>query len=483
MENQPTMTSSLLSARALRGAALVLGLFGSVAACSQSATPTGSDGSAGATMPPAPPADAADRCVYSSPFTKAEECRQYSGPGWTAASGSAECDTHSGAFTEDAACEYPSVLGACAIDAGEDTAYSIVFPGDDVSQCAQTKMGCEVFAKGTFTAGKVCEGLTGEEPPPPGGNVFEPPTSSCVDPLEGEPAGQSEGKVCTRSGIAACTEPGRRFADYSSCAPVLTQRPYWPAPPSSYETDSKDPLLSDAAYLAEVAWAKEQVEACGCVCCHSEESAPGGKPSNWYIEKGPNWIDTFNPGGLALVANWVDSTALGAYDAADNNGFSRDISGLPSTDPERMVKLFEGELARRGFTKADFADATPFGGPLYDQSLYQPSACKAGEGVKSDGQVVWSGGGARYVYVLASGSKNPGVPPNLDQPEGTIWKLDVAHIANPLKSGIAYGSTPEGSAQVVPASGAPAPLAAGSTYYLYVLADIGVPITRCLFTY
>jgi hypothetical protein len=30
--------------------------------------------------------------------------------------------------------------------------------------------------------------------------------------------------------------------------------------------------------------------------------------------------------------------------------------------------------------------------------------------------------------------------------------------------------------------GAPAALAPGQTYYLYVLADIGIPLTRCLFT-
>ncbi len=474
------MSSYPVQSRALRAAALALGLFGGLAACTQAATPSGT----GDPSPtPTPKPDTADRCVYSSPFTSAEECRQYSGKEWTAASGAAECENHTGVFEEDAACDYPSTLGVCSIDSDKDTAYSIVFPGNDAGACASTKMGCEVFAKGIFTAGKVCEGLDPDDPPPTGGNVFEPPVLACVDSLAGEPAGQSNGQVCTRSGIAACTEPGRAFADYASCSPVLTQRPYWPAPPSSYETPGDDPLLSNPDYLAEIAWAKEQVEACGCVCCHSEKSAPGGKPSNWYIEKGPNWIDSFNPSGLALVANWIDSTQLGAYQAEDNNGFSRDVSGLPSTDPARMVKLFEGELARRGYAKADFADATPFGGPLYTQSLYEPTDCKAGEGVKSDGKVIWAGGLARYVHVLAAGSANPGVPPNLDEPEGTLWKLDVSPKASPLKSGIAYGSTPAGSAQAVPAGGQPAALVSGSQYYLYVLADIGVPITRCLFTY
>ncbi|MFO0757560.1 MAG: proteinase inhibitor [Byssovorax sp.] len=477
------MRISALRPPASGAAALVLTLAASLAACSQSAAPASTTGTPDPGPAPEPSTTTGGRCVYTSPFTQAEECREYTGAGWAAGAGADDCAVRSGTFAEDGACEYPSTLGACSIDAGKDTAYTIVFPGEDSSKCASTQMGCEKFAKGTFAPGKVCEGVGPTDPPPDTGGVYQPPELTCSDPLAGEPPGQSDGKVCTRSGIAACTEPGRRFDDYASCKPVLTQRPYWPAPASSYETPKDDPILSDASYMAEIAWAKEQASACGCVCCHSAESAPNGKTSNWYIEKGPNWIDSFNPTGLALVANWIDSTQLGAYPASDNNGFSRDVSGLPSTDPARMVKLFESELARRGYTKADFADATPFGGPLYDQSLYVPSACTGGEGVKSDGSVVWSGGGARYVYVLASGAKNPGVPPNLDEPEGTIWKLDVSPVSKPLTSGIAYGSAPAGTFQAVPEKGAPEALSKGSAYYLYVLADIGIPITRCLFTY
>ena len=55
----------------------------------------------------------------------------------------------------------------------------------------------------------------------------------------------------------------------------------------------------------------------------------------------------------------------------------------------------------------DFADAAPFGGPLYSQMVYEPSACQNGEGVASDGTLVWTGGLARYVYVLAAGTQSP----------------------------------------------------------------------------
>ncbi|WP_437574238.1 proteinase inhibitor [Sorangium sp. So ce887] len=314
-----------------------------------------------------------------------------------------------------------------------------------------------------------------------GGAVFQWPEQACVDPMAGEPAGQSDGKVCTFGAISGCTEPGRLFTDYASCEPVLTQRPYWPAPPSDYKTPSDDPRLSDPQWLGELAWVTEQTEACGCVCCHSEEAAPAAGPSNWYIEAGPVWTDSFYPAGLALVAGWVSSDALGAYPADQNNGFSRDVAGLPTTDSARMVAFFEGELQRRGFTKEDFADQTPFGGPLYQQSLYAPSECAAGEGVDAAGKITWTGGDARYVYVLSADAENPGAPPNLDLPEGTLWRLDVPSSGEPVKSGIAYGEVPPDTKQGYPADGSPEELVPGTKYYLYVWADVAIPITRCLF--
>jgi hypothetical protein len=145
-----------------------------------------------------------------------------------------------------------------------------------------------------------------------------------------------------------------------------------------------------------------------------------------------------------------------------------------------MVAFLEAELARRGFERSDFAETEPFGGPLYDQLVFEPGACDEGVGVIGD-QVTWTGGGARYVYVLEVGSMSPGVPPNLDTPDGTLWRLDVSPDAEPVASGIVYGSAPAGSTQIVPAAGA-APSLNPGTYYLVVLRDVYQPITRCLFT-
>lgn len=422
-------------------------------------------------------------CVYMNPFSQAEECREYLGSAWTLENTEVDCADQDGTYTGGAGCGYDATLGSCIMNAAGDDIYRIVFPGDDEEKCASTLRGCELFAGGVFEPAAVCGGVDpnvggiGS-----GGSVFEPPTLMCVEPVEGEPPGTSDGQVCTWSMISGCTEEGRHFNEYASCDAVLTQRPYWPAEPNQDNLAPVDERLADTAYMEEVAWVKDQVEACGCICCHAASVAPQGA-SNWDSEAGPIWTDTFYPSGLAMAAGWVDSSALGAYPAAENHGFSRVRAGLPTTDEDRMIRFFEDELSRRGFTREDFADFDPFGGPIYAQTIFEPSACSDGEGVATDGKMTWKGGGARYVYVLRGGSQNPGTPPNLDLPEGTLWRVDVPPTAEPLASGIAYGAIPEGTSQKVPENGAPEGLVDGQEYYIYVLADIGIPITRCLFRY
>ncbi len=99
----------------------------------------------------------------------------------------------------------------------------------------------------------------------------------------------------------------------------------------------------------------------------------------------------------------------------------------------------------------------------------------------ADGTLTWVGGKARYVYVLDANSTSPGVPPNLDTPLGTQWRIDVPWLdGTPVESGtVRYGVVPEGLRERV----APVPLVSGRQYYLYVLQDIAIPLTRCLFTY
>jgi hypothetical protein len=439
---------------------------------------------------PVPVPTGVGRCDYTNPFGQSVECKAYTGPGWTPETAAADCAAvlpgTAGVFSAEGACGFPVELGRCAVTMPAETAYELVMSGttpENDAGCALARTGCETFARGVFTPSGPCAGGDpGPTPPsgPPQAGVFIPPYETCKPPVEGEPPGRApNGDVCTFNAISACTEPGRRFEDYASCDVVRSQRPYYPVPPRAVAPEN-DPRLSDPTYLAEMGWVTEQAAACGCTCCHSQRASTAGA-SIWSIDESPLWLDHLSDGGLALLAGLADSSVLGAYPAEENYGFGRDETGLPSTDPARMQAFLLGEWMRRGRTPADAAEIPPFGGPIYSQQVYVPEPCRAGEGVGADGTVTWTNGEARYVYVLEAGSKNPGVPPNLDLPEGTVWRVDVTPDQRAVASGFAYGDVPAGAVQRFPAEGRPAALVSGETYYLYVLFDVGLPITRCLF--
>jgi hypothetical protein len=311
--------------------------------------------------------------------------------------------------------------------------------------------------------------------------TFIPPYRSCVEPLDDKPGNGPDGKVCTNVAISGATEPGRYFPDYGSCDIVLTQRPFWSVPPAAASLPD-DPRLDDAAYLAELGWVSEQIEATGCVCCHDSKQL-GKQAGEWDIRLGPLWLDSLSDTGLALFAGLADSSSLGAYPAADNNGFERDVTGVMSTDAARMKAFMLAELARRGISEDEARAAPPFGGPIYTNRVTKPKPCAAGEGVTKDGEIVWRGGPARYVYVGSAEGDNPGVPPNLDLPDDTLLRLDVLPSQPPVASGVAYGSTPAGTFQSFPESTPAEPLTVGQTYHLTVLRDVGLPIANCTFKF
>lgn len=452
----------------------------------QEAETTAADGGEDSTPDIAAPPPALAICEYTNPFSQGLECKEYTGAGWTLESATTDCGAvllgTAGELSADASCDFESELGRCNVDGPDDTGYVLVSAGTDSGLCGSAQAGCEVFAGGTFVPGEVCEGIVG--PPPNGGYgdvPFIQPYLDCRDPLPGEPPGLSEGKVCTWVMISGCTEPGRRFDDYASCEDVLTQRPYY-ASPTEPETSPDDPRLDDVAYMAEVAWVREQVEACACICCHSTRSAPDG-PSWWYVEADPIWLDSVFDSGMAMMAGLAESDALGAYPAEDNNGFDRTTLGLPTNDIPRMQAFLLAEWDRRGYTPEEGAEFPAFGGPIVDQQRYEPSACEDGEGIAADGTVTWQGGEARYVYVLPRDAANPGVPPNLDEPAGTLWLVDIATDDDAISPPLSYGELTGELRQRIPTEGTPPALTNGTVYYLYVLKDIGFPITRCLFTY
>lgn len=373
------------------------------------------------------------------------------------------------------------VLGTCVTEKGAPEEIVVVLYGADASACAASQQGCEVFGGGRWEGVGACVdgGDDTGNVPPQGTTAFIQPFLDCRPPVEDEPPGEGpDGEVCTWQTVAGSTEEGRRFRDYGDCEVILTQRPYYPSPPAM-DPPPEDPRLDDAEYAAELAWVREQVEASACVCCHSD-AAPAGA-SNWTIDATGNWMHSFRDAGLAMGAGWVDDSALGAYPAEENNGFARPF-GIPTTDVDRMQAFFEAELEHRRKVREDFADTPAFGGPIHTQRFYEPELCGEGEGVASDGTIRWGGGNARYIYVLDLGSQSPTVPPNLDLPAGTRWRLDVPNDGMPLESGtVTYGEVPGDATQRFPEEGQPEPLTPGETYYLYVTQDVGVPLTRCLF--
>ncbi len=447
-------------------------------------------GEADATVPdgPDPDPNVLGRCVYVNPFTDGDECKGYTGGGWTAESAAADCESvflnTAGTFEPGFTCGYENELGYCEIGDPEGEGYVLINAGEDPTDCGLAQTGCEGFGMGTFEPRGVCVADDICPPVEPTvGAVFVQPYEDCRDPIEGEAPGLGpNGQVCTPVIVSGCTEPGRAYADYASCDDIRTQRPY-----SAYmepiEADPNDPRLADDAYMAELEWFKGEVESCACACCHTESVTADGA-SLWDTEAGALWIDTIPDTGLAMLAGWVDSAAFGAVDPANNNGFDRLHAGQPTTDTDRLVTFLAQELARRGRGEEDFADVPAFGGPLAFQATFEPNDCARGQGVQPDGSVVWTGGAARYVYVLPAGAANPGVPPNRDLPADTLWQVQVpSDNPQPLACGIQYGDTPEGTVRRAPEAGDAPALVAGERYYLYVLRDVGLPLTRCVFTY
>lgn len=426
-------------------------------------------------------------CSYTNKFSNLPECKEYVGE-WSESDATGDCTSNGSTFAAGNRCNIDddSKYGDCIfiVDEGKSKYARVELPGTTASKCGSMQRGCELFGGGSFVPTAICGGFVSDGG---GGGLptFHWPEQTCREPKAGEGPGASDGgQVCTWSMISGATEEGRDFRDYGDCDAVRTQRPYYGAPTNT-GADQADPRMDDSTYVTEQQWVKSQITSAACVCCHST-AAPQGT-SNWFVESGPNFLNSFYDRGLAMGAGWIDTVGFGAYPPEQNNGFGRatpanpNHSIFPTTDDARMRAFFEGELAHRGRTRADFADQTMGAGPLDAQRAYQPTACEAGQGIDADGTVRWVGGNARYLYVMHEGTQSPGVPPNLDTPEGTMWRVDLPFTAQTLiePGTVMYGETPAGALpRVAPTEG----LISGQRYYLYVLQDIAIPITRCLFT-
>lgn len=442
-------------------------------------------GAADPADPAGPPSLA--HCRFTNPFSREAECKEYTGADWTLDSARADCDVgqykEPGVFEPGECAVFPT-LGRCEITSYFGQEFRLLLGGDNADFCSTTARACTNFLQGHFVPSETCaDRAVPTEPMSSEPFVFHWPTLTCKDPVDGEPQGNGpEGQICTWNLISACTEPGRQYSAYGDCEIVKTNRPYYPVPGRAVSGDD-DPRLRDASYLRESAWMKSEVEACACVCCHTDKGTRGA--SKWSVDAGPLWTDTMSDTAIALFAGYVDSSALGAIDPAENNGFDRIRSALPTTDVERTLAFFRAEFGRRGLEESWAREIKDIGGPLVEQRDHVPEACAGEATIEPDGTIRWSDErGARYIYVLADGSANPGLPPNFDLPEGTLWRVSVPFEGEPLESGsVRYGSVPAGALQTHPMNGtAPDSLQSGTRYYLYILNDIAVPVARCLVT-
>lgn len=421
-------------------------------------------------------------CAYTGPQSRLPECKDYLGT-WKVEDAAKDCLDLRGAFEGGTVCNPGVSLGVCLFSKQPQNRTYIA--SDNTAKCSGARTGCEVFGGGYWDPSPLCGGVNDElvvlE------NAWRPPTRKCFTPAAGEPrAPGATGELCVWESIHGATEEGRSFRVDAECDNSRSGRPYYPKLPDA-RYGQPDPRRSDAAYLAEEAWVKSQINATSCVCCHGSVAPEGA--SIFDIDREGSLANQLTDRGIAHGSGLVNSIPLGAFPASINNGFTKsdlshpDFSIFLSTDPTRMKRFWEAEQAYRQLTAANFMGVPDGFGPLSEQYYFEPQACSGGEGIAADGTITWGRGRARYVYVMESTAHAPTIFPNLFLPQGTLWRLDVPASGAPLSSGsVRYGVVPEGLTQGFPVAGAPAALESGKQYFLYVSADQMLPITRCLAT-
>lgn len=140
----------------------------------------------------------------------------------------------------------------------------------------------------------------------------------------------SDGQI--RNGT--CVPEGERFKQSFDCTEVEGPGPGLPEQPSTSKISAADPERLDDF---DTAWVQAQLNACSCVCCHSQ----GGKSAHWWaLDFPPHWPDSALDSALVSLAGDGAPADKSEYlNPAKNNGFIRQY-GPPTTDPERMRAFF-----------------------------------------------------------------------------------------------------------------------------------------------
>ena len=311
-----------------------------------------------------------------------------------------------------------------------------------------------------------------------------PTDVSGIDASNIEISENGQEQICIWEHPAGVVPDGSSYADVASCENVRTLGPSWYIPPSrKVETDPS--LLADETYRTELEWVRQQVAASGCSCCHASQQS--GYASFFDIDAPGIWTDTLTMTAVAMGAGLADEHKyLGYLPSDDNFGFDREITIFATTDIPRMKAFFMEEFERRGGTDADVKLASDTFRQINSSLFEEASTCGPGEGMDANGRLVWKGGEARQVYIQEVGSQNPGSPPNLDRPEGTIWALYAGTEELGFESGtVAPGVVPAGALQRTPFDGTEAPVFEdGKTYRLFVTPDLLLGnIANCEFTF
>lgn len=317
---------------------------------------------------------------------------------------------------------------------------------------------------------------------------FVQPEKACVDASTVEvPDGAvlEDGQLCAWDYFSGNVPEGMHFNDVSNCGAPLTQGPPWFAKPERvYESPAS--LLNDEAWVTEAEWARDQIRASGCSCCHASSSV-SGNTSGFDVDAPGVWTDTMTNSQLAMSAGMNPMHSLfGEFPAEDNHGFSRELTLWASTDPERLRDFFTNEFERRDGGQEDLDLAQDRFDALFGQVVAETPACVTEfEGVKEDGTVFWNGdAGIRQLWIMEEGTASPAFPPNLDRPEGTIWAVYVNFDGEPIPNDtLRLGEVPADATQRVPETGAPT-FVDGRTYKIYATQDVmSGRMLNCTFTW
>ena len=318
------------------------------------------------------------------------------------------------------------------------------------------------------------------------------PNQECTDDLENYASVSPEAisiaengseQLCVWHHPAGCVPEGLKYTDVMSCDEVRTLGPSWFIPPTRKVTTPSE-LLSDSEYQKELKWVTGQVAASGCACCHSSSA---GYASFFDIDAPESWIDTLTMTGVVLAAGLADEHKyLGYLPPEINHGFDRETTLFATTDIPRMSAFFNAEFERRQGTEEDIETARQTFIQINGGLFMEPTECEVGEGMDEDGNVIWKGENVRQVYIQEIGSNNPGSPPNLDKPEGTVWAVYADPNSDGLVSGtFAPGVVTENAYQAVPEVTSETPsFEDGKQYRLFITPDfLRIPQTNCTFTF